>query len=164
MYTTRLGLADNARKTSIALLQAVLIDTLELRLTVKQAHWTVRGPRFQQLHELFDSFVAPLDQEIDEIAERIATLGGIPDGRSGSIAASTHLQAYELDTRAGHAHLIALADRFATLGDTVRSSIDAADQAGDADTADLLTATSRFLDKSVWFLEAHLSVEGDELE
>lgn len=156
MRQTRLGLSDNARKISIATLQTALTDTLSLRLAVKQAHWTVRGPYFQQLHELFDSFVAPLDGEIDEIAERIATLGGVPDGRIEAAAGATRLAEYPLTASAGTDHLTALADRFAELGNTVRDGIDATDAAGDADTADLLTATSRFLDQSLWFIEAHM--------
>ena len=37
----------------------------------------------------------------------------------------------------------------------VRAAIDEADEAGDADTADIFTGYSRTLDKSLWFLEAH---------
>ena len=50
----------------------------------------------------------------------------------------------------------ALADRYAAFGAAVRAASDTADAAGDADTADLFTEVSRGIDKSLWFLEAHL--------
>lgn len=156
MRHSRIGLPDNTKKTAIALLQKALVDTLDLRLAVKQAHWTVKGSDFQQLHELFDSFVGPLDDEIDTIAERISILGGVPDGRAATVGAESKLEAYPLEGAAGTSHLEWLADRFAALGDHVRNAIDQADEAGDADTADIFTGTSRFLDKSLWFIEAHL--------
>lgn len=46
--------------------------------------------------------------------------------------------------------------RFATLAAATRSAIDAANELGDANTADLFTQLSRELDKSLWLLEAHL--------
>lgn len=156
MRHTRLGLSQNTRAASISILQTALSDGLSLRLAIKQAHWTVRGPHFQQLHQLFDSFVEPLDAQIDEAAERIATLGGTPDGRVEAVAQASGLAQYPLEAVTGTDHLIALADSFAAFGNTTRDGIDAADDAGDADTADLLTATSRFLDQSLWFLEANL--------
>lgn len=159
MRRSRLGLTDNTKKTSIDLLQKALADAINLRLAVKQAHWIVRDARFQQLHEFFDSFVDPLDEEIDTMAERIATLGGAPDGRAVTAAKTSRLDPYPADAVSGEAHLEALAERFAALGDHVRASINAADEAGDADTADIFTGTSRFLDKTLWFLEAHLPNE-----
>jgi starvation-inducible DNA-binding protein len=50
----------------------------------------------------------------------------------------------------------ALATRYADAGKNARDAIGRADELGDADTADLFTEVSRELDKSLWFLEAHL--------
>jgi starvation-inducible DNA-binding protein len=52
--------------------------------------------------------------------------------------------------------LAALTERYAKVANAVRAAIDETDEAGDADTADLLTGFSRALDKALWFLEAHV--------
>jgi starvation-inducible DNA-binding protein len=53
-------------------------------------------------------------------------------------------------------HLNALIERYADAGTRVREAIDVCDEAGDADSADILTAYSRMLDKSLWFLQSNL--------
>ena len=64
--------------------------------------------------------------------------------------------AYPTDIYSTDDHLRALGERYAKAANLVRAAIDKADEAGDADTADIFTAYSRALDKALWFIEAHL--------
>ena len=68
----------------------------------------------------------------------------------------SNLKPYPIDTMPQGDHLAAVADRIAAFGKLAREAIDAADEAGDKDTADLFTGVSRQLDKDLWFIEAHL--------
>ena len=77
-------------------------------------------------------------------------------GTTQVVAGSTTLAPYPTDIYSSTDHLAALVDRYAGLASSARAAIDATDEAGDADTADLFTALSRALDKQLWFLEAHL--------
>jgi starvation-inducible DNA-binding protein len=157
MPTTRNDLPDNARKAMVALLNARLADAIDLRLAIKQAHWNVKGPNFIALHELFDQIQARVDVFVDDIAERGVALGGLVAGTSQTVAKSSQLEAYPTDVTDEKAHLKALADRLAAFGKLARAAIDAADEAGDKDTADLFTGVSRQIDKDLWFIEAHLN-------
>ncbi len=159
MHKTLNNLPSNAKKAAISLLNDRLADVLDLKLITKQAHWNVKGPNFIALHEMFDGFAALLDGHADTIAERVAALGGTALGTTQVIAKSTKLEAYPTDISAGLDHVTALAARYGALANLVRKNIDEVDEAGEADAADILTGLSRDLDKSLWFLEAHLQAK-----
>ena len=155
MRPTRNDLAENARAALIALLNARLADALDLAAIMKQAHWNVRGPHFQPLHELFDSVTDAVRGHADDIAERITALGGVAKGRTQDIAAATALPEYPLQAEAGADHVKAVADRLAMTTNAMRAAIGESDEMGDAVTADLFTGVARDLDKQLWFVEAN---------
>lgn len=159
MHRTKNDLTENIRKNAIGLLNARLADAVDLRAQVKQAHWTVRGPSFIGLHKLFDEIAARVIDHVDEIAERITALGGVPDGTVQTVSKTTTLSPYPTDISSGPHTVDALSTALATFGKGVRKAIDEADEFGDADTADLFTAISRAIDKDLWFVEAHRQAE-----
>lgn len=156
MPKTRNDLPDNTRKAMISLLNARLLDTLDLRMALKQAHWNVKGPNFIGLHELFDAVQTRVAVFVDDIAERSVALGGLVDGTVQGVARGTQLPAYPADIIDQKAHVEAVSDRLAAYGKLARAAINTADEAGDVDTADLFTGISRQIDKDLWMVEAHL--------
>lgn len=155
-FPTRNDLPADARKKLITLLNQQLADTLDLYSQTKYAHWNVKGSTFIALHELFDKLAGGLVDPIDDIAERITALGGVANGTLRQAATSSKLTEFPSAVFAGQAVVEALAVRFAELAKSTRAAIAKADDLDDADTADLFTGISRDLDKSLWFLEAHL--------
>jgi starvation-inducible DNA-binding protein len=155
-YETRNDLKSNVKSASIALLNARLADSIDLALLTKQAHWNLKGPQFIAVHEMIDGFRTELDDYVDTMAERVVQLGGTALGTTQVVAKATSLSPYPTDIYKIPDHLTALSDRYGKVANAVRAAIDEADEAGDADTADIFTNYSRALDKSLWFLEAHL--------
>lgn len=149
-------LGDNAKTASVTLLNAALADVMDLTNSVRMAHWTVKGPQFAALHALFETFYDQLGEQTDDVAERIVQLGGTPNGTTQQVGSLTRLAPYDATLRAGLDHVKALKERYAAFAATTRAAVDASAEAGDADTADLLTGLSRVLDKALWMLEAHL--------
>jgi starvation-inducible DNA-binding protein len=156
MHQTRNDLQSNTKTAAIELLNARLADTIDLALLTKQAHWNLKGPRFIAIHEMLDGFRDQIDDYIDTMAERVVQLGGTALGTTQTVAKGTTLPPYPTNIYAIQDHLPALIDRYGTVANAVRKAIDAAAEAGDANTADIFTEASRGLDKALWFLEAHV--------
>lgn len=154
--SSKVDLASNTKSEIAGLLNARLADGIDLALLTKQAHWNLKGPGFIGVHLMLDGFRKELDDHVDTVAERIAQLGGIAFGTTQTTAASTSLRPYPTDIVPVKDHLDALIERYADTANKVREAIDASDEAGDAGTADLLTAYSRMLDKALWFLQSNL--------
>jgi starvation-inducible DNA-binding protein len=155
LHNTKIDIAKGKREEIIALLNSRLADAIDLQSQVKQAHWNVKGMHFIALHELFDQVSTAVLVHIDDIAERVTTLGGTAMGTVRVAAETSTLSQYPLEITDGEAHVDALSTALATFGKVVRKNIDDADGLGDKDTADLFTGISREIDKLLWFVEAH---------
>jgi len=154
--SSKIDLASNTKTKVVGLLNERLADGIDLALVTKQAHWNLKGPGFIGVHLMLDGFRDELDEHVDTVAERIAQLGGIALGTTQTTAQATSLKAYPTEIVSVQDHLNALIERYAGAGNKVREAIDACDEAGDVDSADILTAYSRMLDKSLWFLQSNL--------
>jgi starvation-inducible DNA-binding protein len=156
MYKTKIDLPEKLRRNVITLLNERLAEAIDLQSQVKQAHWNVKGPNFIALHQLFDKISDVVLDQIDDIAERVTSLGGTAEGTVAVASKRSKLKNYPLSITSGKDHLFYLSTQIAAFGKTIRASIEETDKLGDADTADLFTGISRDLDKYLWFLEAHL--------
>ncbi|MBO9655300.1 DNA starvation/stationary phase protection protein Dps [Rhizobium sp. BR 250] len=155
-HKTKNDLPSNAKATVIGILNESLASVIDLALATKQAHWNLKGPQFIAVHELLDTFRTQLDNHGDTIAERVVQLGGTALGSLQSVSSTTKLKAYPTDIYKIHDHLDELIERYGDVANMIRKAIDDSDEAGDPTTADIFTAASRDLDKSLWFLEAHV--------
>jgi starvation-inducible DNA-binding protein len=155
MYKTENDLPPKRRVELNMLMNQRLADAVDLQLQLKQAHWNVKGPHFIGLHELFDDIDEAVEAYVDLIAERIVQLGGVAEGTARVAAKRSRLEEYPLDIADGTAHIEAVARALSTFGHDVRSTINEANDLGDADTADIFTEVSRGIDKWLWMVEAH---------
>lgn len=156
LHDTKIDISKEKREKIVAILNQRLADASDLKSQAKQAHWNVKGMNFIALHELFDRVATDFDPIVDDIAERVTTLGGTALGTVRVAAQNSSLAEYPLEITDGPDHVEALSNALADFGKKVRSDIDTTDGLGDADTADLFTGISRSTDKLLWFVEAHL--------
>ena len=98
-------LSPFGRKEIADLLNRRLADTIDLMLQAKQAHWTVKGPNFLSLHELFDKIAEGAGSHSDLLAERVMQLGGIAEGTVQVVGGITKLDAYPVAISDWRAHV-----------------------------------------------------------
>lgn len=156
------GLDDDQSTRLADALQQRLTACNDLHLTLKHVHWNVVGPNFIAVHEMLDPQVELVRGYADEIAERIATLGGSPDGRPGANVAQRTWDDYSLGRDTVTAHLAALDLVYdGVIGDHRKAIAIAAEL--DPVTEDLLIGQTAELEKFQWFLRAHLEDKGGHL-
>ncbi len=139
-------------KATIDSLNAILGQTFGLYVQTHGYHWNVEGPAFRQLHAAFEDQYNTLWSALDEIAERIRSLGAYAPASLAELTAlsgDAPRPAQSADDMvdaliAGHAALI----------ETLRAGIAAAQQSGDEATAGLLTDRLAWHEKEVWMMKA----------
>jgi len=86
----------------------------------------------------------------------VTALGGVARGTLRQAAEASSLREFDVEGTGSMDYVRALADRVATVANSVREAIDQADELEDQGTADLFTEIVRTLDKDLYFLESHL--------
>jgi starvation-inducible DNA-binding protein len=152
-----LGLPHDARLYSCQRLNQILADSQILYALYKKHHWLMRGPTFYQLHLLLDKHAEEQTKLIDEVAERIQTLGGIAIGDPRHVAEITRIdrapdgceEVPAMLSRLLEAHELILIDAHDAAGRT--------DELGDDGTNDLIVSgVIRTNELQCWFLVEHL--------
>jgi starvation-inducible DNA-binding protein len=153
-----IGFADTERASVADALSKVLADTYAVYLKTHGYHWNVAGPTFPALHQLFESQYREQWEALDDIAERIRSLGALaPQGYSAFANLSTIKDGYaSLDSDTMLADL--LRDNETVLA-TIRGAFKIADAVGDEATMDMLNARTAAHEKHAWMLRATLGVK-----
>lgn len=136
-------------------LTRLLATSYTLYLKTQNYHWNVTGPMFTTLHTLFELQYTELATAVDEIAERIRSLGA---HAPGSLAAFSGLSAVREESgRPSATDMIRqLVEDQEAVGTVARAVFDVADEAGDQATADLATRRMEVHQKNAWMLRSHL--------
>jgi starvation-inducible DNA-binding protein len=156
------GLSEEQGQDVIATLQERLSAYNDLHLTLKHVHWNVVGPNFIGVHEMIDPQVEVVRGYADQVAERIATLGGSPKGTPGAIIEDRSWDDYSIGRDTVQAHLGALDLVYVGMIEDNRKAIA---KFGEIEpvTEDLIIGQTGELEKFQWFVRAHLEDMGGQL-
>lgn len=149
-------------RTVAAILQQRLNALNDLALTLKHIHWNVTGPHFIAVHEMIDPQVDAVRAMVDQIAERIATLGSAPVGTPGALVQDRSWDDYSIGRAGAIEHLGALDEVYVGVVTDHREAA-AATEDLDTVTNDMLVGHLHELELFHWFVRAHLENAGGEL-
>ena len=155
MSTTILQSSSKHRGEITRNLGQLLANTYVLYVKTQNFHWNVKGPRFQQLHELFESHYKALAIAIDEVAEQIRILQETPPSSMKEFLDLASIEESASDLSENEMLAALLVDHEAIIS-LLASCIEQAQQNKDEATTDLLIERSREHLKIAWMLRSHL--------
>src|SRR5690606_17878618 len=96
-----IGLSQKNREGVVKALTKLLADEHVLYNKTRSYHWNVEGTSFMEYHNLFEAQYTQTAEHIDQIAERIRTLGFYAEGRLKELLKVAELQEPEIPLEPG---------------------------------------------------------------
>ncbi len=150
-----LGIGKKGLQEIIEGLSDFLADTYALYLKSQNFHWNLKGPEFFSLHLLFEKHYEELAEAVDEIAERIQSIGGHVDATFSAFHKRTTIPEPKKKVSARHM-LKELTEGHEAISKKGRPLIPRFQDLKDEASADLLIKRLGIHEKAAWMLRSHL--------
>ena len=139
-------------------LNQLVADLSQQSVIVHQAHWYMRGATFITMHPLMDQHMELLDAQLDEVSERLITLGDAPYSTLREFADNTKIQdipaSYERSIDEWVRHLLV---GYEYLRGLYQEGLETAGEEGDDVSQDICIGFKGDIEKIIWMLRAHLN-------
>lgn len=153
MTEINIGISEQDRHNVAGHLKRLLADSYTLYLQTHNFHWNVTGKQFRDLHLMFEEHYNELAVAVDEIAERIRTLGSPAPGTYKAFAELSSIK--EVEDIPSSNEMVAILNRaHETVVRTCREALKAAQDADDESSAALISDRMRIHEKTAWMLRA----------
>ena len=146
----------NSQTALIGELNGLLADHFALFIKTKNFHWHVKGPRFHDLHLLFDAQAIEIRDQIDVIAERVRKQGAETLTSLGAMGQHTQVKDQDSTALAAEDMVAELRDDNAALVARLKGMKELTEQAGDNATDGLIDDWTDMAEERVWFLTSIL--------
>ena len=151
-----IGISEENRIETAQHLKHLLADSYTLYLQTHNFHWNVSGPQFRELHLMFEEHYTELATAVDEIAERIRTLGVEAPGTYKAFSQLSSIE--EVDGVPAANEMVAiLTQSHEAVVKTCRKALKVAQNADDESSAGVISDRMRIHEKTAWMLRALLA-------
>lgn len=121
---------------------------------LRGCHWNIKGPHFFTLHIKFEELYTNAQQKIDELAERILTLGKSPYSSFSDYLKVSKIKEVNTIGMKDSDMVLAILDDFSNLIELEREIMSTTSDAGDDGTNDLINKFMQFKEKNTWMLRS----------
>jgi len=154
---TNIGISEKNTLAVVQVLFVLLADEYVLYTKTRNAHWNVEGADFYAKHTFFETQFGELDVFIDEVAERIRSLGHYTPATLKSFLSLTRLTEELTNENSSEGFLKELLNDHESIIIKMRENINhMANDLHDAGTSDFITGLMEKHEKMAWFLRSHL--------
>ncbi len=152
----KLGLNQEKVNDLITDLNSLLANYQLLYSNVRGFHWNIKGNNFFELHLKFEEIYNDLQVKIDEVAERILTLGGVPENTFTMYLKSASIKEISKETN-GAKGLENIIEGISIIIKLERSLLEKSAEINDEGTNSLVSGYITEHEKSLWMFNAYLS-------
>jgi starvation-inducible DNA-binding protein len=154
MNANYLNISKQDLKPIADALNAYLADLAVLGIKLHNLHWNVEGKNFFTLHAKLEEFYDTAAEDLDDVAERILTIGYRPLASLKEYIAAAGISELNSEAVDGSSVLPILIEDFSVMLKKSREIFALADDTGDQGTADLMSAFIGRYEKTLWMLNA----------
>lgn len=156
MATNRIGLSESKSAELAELLNDLLANYSIFYQNTRGYHWNIKGEKFFELHVKFEELYNDLFEKIDEVAERILTLGQTPNHTFSDYNQTSAIKESK-EVSDGTKAVEQILEAFKTLLSKQRNIMGLAADIDDEGTSALMSDYIREQEKSVWMYSAYLN-------
>ena len=154
---TNIGLTEKNSQAVADELSKILADEYVLYTKTRNAHWNVEGIDFYEKHKFFESQYEQLDEVIDNVAERIRSIGHFPSASLKLFLELTQLTEMSREKNDSRGFIKELLEDHESIIIKLREDIHRfANEYQDMGTSDFVTGLMENHEKMAWFLRSHL--------
>jgi len=156
MSAKEINLTEKQVKPVVDMLNEYLANYHIHYQKLRGCHWNVKGQSFFTLHLKFEELYTNAQLTIDEIAERVLTLGKPPHSRFEDYIKESTIKEIDTIGMADTAMVEAILEDMTKLIELERDLLDATDKAGDDGSNDMVNRFMQFKEKTIWMLRSFL--------
>ena len=154
---TSIGITQSNLSEVAKALNVLLADEHVLYIKTRKAHWNVVGPDFLTMHEFFENQYKQIEKMIDDLAERIRTIGHYAEGTLDGFLKLTTLTEKGYAKNDSQGFMKVLLEDHESIIIHIREKIERiGEDLKDEGSADFITGLMKEHEKMAWMLRAHL--------